>query len=806
MYLGIRTLLGLSVLLSLIETGVLFFQCSLMDKEKKGYFRYWALGTGLNFLGNVVSYMFFSEQFCKTTLIFSDLFIYFGLIYIYKGTYRFFEKGKFSNRNYVIFGVVLSLIIFLDALSAEFSICKYNTIIKSIVVTVLTFQSVRVILKSKKDFKLESSNYLAMVFFSYTAFFAYRATAYIGIDTFEQMGSNPVELLTYIFVNVAGILLTFGFIIIVNNKLNLENIESKENLNVAFNASPNAVIISTFEGEILLVNEGAGELLKYGQEELIGRSVHDFNFWEDKERREIFVRELKGKGTCKNLELSFLRKGGSRFYGMISSGIVVYKGKKAIISVLVDIEKRKLAEAKLKENEAFLEGIIENSDLVIFVKDTDGRYRFVNKKWEEITGVIRQFVYGKKDDEIFSKGIAENFQGLDKLVIESGEVKKREEILKEGDKIRYFLSTKFPLKNIKGEVTGLCGMSMEITNRKENEQKIKELVNQLQIEKEYVERYVILDGLTRIYNRRYFNEAIRREFYRIKRTKSDLSLIILDIDYFKKYNDTYGHLQGDECLKKVALSIKEALHRNTDVLARYGGEEFAVILPDTGMEGALEVAERIRKEVENLKIPHKASDINESITISVGVTTASKEKLVSIEKLVNFADNALYSAKKKGRNRVEAYHESPKEEDKVRFIQLIWNPDDESGNTIIDKEHKRLLEISNEIITALMNRYEKSTCLIIINELLEEITKHFEDEENIMEEIGYPRLAEHRSAHKILKKKAMEFKVKFEESEEYEEVFREVINFMIYDLIAQHLVEKDKDYFPYINRQKGNRI
>lgn len=161
-----------------------------------------------------------------------------------------------------------------------------------------------------------------------------------------------------------------------------------------------------------------------------------------------------------------------------------------------------------------------------------------------------------------------------------------------------------------------------------------------------------LDGLTGVPNRRRFDELLRQEWHRGMRHCSSLSLIMLDIDYFKKFNDTYGHQRGDECLKMVASSLDQAISRETDLVARYGGEEFAVILPETGMKGAEAVAENMRSCVEELAITHEASEIHKYVTISLGVASTVPEREFNIENLIFAADKALYKAKEEGRNRV----------------------------------------------------------------------------------------------------------------------------------------------------------
>lgn len=167
-----------------------------------------------------------------------------------------------------------------------------------------------------------------------------------------------------------------------------------------------------------------------------------------------------------------------------------------------------------------------------------------------------------------------------------------------------------------------------------------------------LERLSSLDGLTGIPNRRRFDEAMKQEWQRSIRHSNALSLIMLDIDFFKLYNDTYGHQGGDECLKRVAKALEAAAKRETDIVARYGGEEFAVILPETGSKGAYEVAEALRKGVEKENIAHASSKVSDHVTISVGVATWLPEKGTGPDQLLSAADEALYKSKETGRNRV----------------------------------------------------------------------------------------------------------------------------------------------------------
>lgn len=164
-----------------------------------------------------------------------------------------------------------------------------------------------------------------------------------------------------------------------------------------------------------------------------------------------------------------------------------------------------------------------------------------------------------------------------------------------------------------------------------------------------------LDGLTAIPNRRQFDETLRLEWRRAGRQGKPLAVLFCDVDYFKQFNDGYGHQVGDECLKAVARVLSGVLRRPADVVARYGGEEFAVILPDTDITGALQVAEGMRAEVEGLRITHRFSPAAPVVTISIGVATVVPERGSPLSpNLLRSADEALYQAKQSGRNRIAA--------------------------------------------------------------------------------------------------------------------------------------------------------
>ncbi|NET51640.1 MAG: diguanylate cyclase [Merismopedia sp. SIO2A8] len=188
-------------------------------------------------------------------------------------------------------------------------------------------------------------------------------------------------------------------------------------------------------------------------------------------------------------------------------------------------------------------------------------------------------------------------------------------------------------------------------------QRVRRLIQQFQLYQQLEEanrelrRLALLDGLTGVANRRRFDEYLEDEWNRMVRERLPLSLILCDIDFFKRYNDTYGHQAGDDCLRRVADALRFCAKRSVDLVARYGGEEFAVILPNTNAAGASRVAKVILEVVSNLEIVHDQSEVSKHVTLSLGIGSIYPKPSKTPQMLISAADKALYQAKAAGRNR-----------------------------------------------------------------------------------------------------------------------------------------------------------
>ena len=194
-----------------------------------------------------------------------------------------------------------------------------------------------------------------------------------------------------------------------------------------------------------------------------------------------------------------------------------------------------------------------------------------------------------------------------------------------------------------GEVDSLVGFMFDISERKKQEQELETLKKQL-------EEYSYQDGLTGIANRRFFEDSYQREWLNAQREQQPLTIMLLDIDYFKQYNDYNGHILGDACLKQIAQILKKSVSRPRDLVARFGGEEFILILPDTTQASAIEVVERILQSIRTADICHSSSPLDQRLSVSLGVKTIIPTQKNDKMAFLKEVDQNLYLAKERGRN------------------------------------------------------------------------------------------------------------------------------------------------------------
>ena len=250
----------------------------------------------------------------------------------------------------------------------------------------------------------------------------------------------------------------------------------------------------------------------------------------------------------------------------------------------------------------------------------------------------------------------------------------------------------------------------------------------------------MVDEVTSVYNRRHFNTRLKEEWQRCMRKQCHISLLMIDIDYFKHYNDTYGHAQGDQCLGEVAATIQSAFKRTSDFVARYGGEEFAVILPDTNLDQAVVMAHRIIEAVNQRALPNHGSKQCDHITVSVGAATTTPSSTESEQTLITAADHQLYRAKDHGRNCVMPSDHLP---------SIQWGQHFSVGHPLMDIHHLKLVGYINKLIEWLNQNSGsfESEILPLVEQINQFAEMHFKAEEGLLMESGFSDYPLHATSH-----------------------------------------------------------
>jgi diguanylate cyclase (GGDEF)-like protein/PAS domain S-box-containing protein len=356
------------------------------------------------------------------------------------------------------------------------------------------------------------------------------------------------------------------------------------------------------------------------------------------------------KGTKDNFTYEYPCHSTSelRWFLLRVTPIKINQNNGAVVSH-VNITDRKLAEIQLERSEQLYRHIAENSTDFISLHTLDGKYTYVSPNHSYLLGYSLNEMVGKSPyDFIHDEDI------------------KKIEFLNDNDNTTIgeitTVTYRFRCKNGKyiwieskyKNVVSVDKVSDEIICVSRDVTKNKQKLIELEEEKKSLKKTVYTDPLTGVFNRRYFNLQFKKVYQEYLQDNIAFSLLVIDIDYFKQYNDTYGHRNGDECLIKVADTLARGVRKN-DIVCRIGGEEFGLILPNTNKEEAISLAEKLCKKVRGLNIPHSKSDVSNRVTVSIGVSTTNLSGgsiHVDQEKLFLLADQALYKSKKRGRNQV----------------------------------------------------------------------------------------------------------------------------------------------------------
>ena len=317
------------------------------------------------------------------------------------------------------------------------------------------------------------------------------------------------------------------------------------------------------------------------------------------------------------------------------------------------MEKRKDTEVALAQRDTILQNILESSPDSIGIFNENMVYQACNPPFVKALGIADvDELIGKRLQDVIPNETYARLSETDKKVLYEGKsLRYIDQVISSTGQCIWYDVVKSPFRDPASGTNGVLVMARDVSERYLAEQKLEEANQEL-------ERLSFVDGLTQISNRRRFDEQLETLWYLHIREQQPLSVMLCDIDYFKEYNDAYGHQSGDEALIKVAEVFRKVLTRSSDCVARYGGEEFGFILPNTTVEGALLVAEKVHEEVKSLALEHHSSKVSDLVTISIGLVSIIPQRLDHSDSIVALADSALYQAKADGRNQTCVHHTS----------------------------------------------------------------------------------------------------------------------------------------------------
>lgn len=415
--------------------------------------------------------------------------------------------------------------------------------------------------------------------------------------------------------------------------------EAKEHFELIFQTIPDATMITVMEtGKLIGYNKAFLEISGYSDEELKAKDMQMVDFYLDIEQREDLLEQLKTTGFCQNKELLLKSKSNNMVIGLISSKIIHIKGEPYILSVIRDITHLKEVESKLRESEERHRLLADNASDVIWMMDLTGQFTYVSPSVEKLRGFTVDEVKKQSQAELLcpdslihlQKGLADAIEDVMNNRPFGDFRGELEQPCKDGTTV-WTETTVSGIYNEKGEFKGMLGVSRDISKRRIMEAEIT--------------RLSVTDKLTQIYNRLKIDEVLESELDRSARSKNPFTIIMLDIDHFKRVNDTYGHQVGDSVLVEIADIMKKHV-RSIDIIGRWGGEEFFVILPQTDLAGGINLAQKLRAVVEQ----NHFTTIDK-LTASFGVAVYQDDRTSA--SIVSRADKALYKAKENGRNCVE---------------------------------------------------------------------------------------------------------------------------------------------------------
>ncbi|MTJ08155.1 PAS domain S-box protein [Anabaena sp. UHCC 0204] len=438
----------------------------------------------------------------------------------------------------------------------------------------------------------------------------------------------------------------------------LELRKSRDFKEAIYNESTDGIfLVDVPDPFILDCNNRAVEMFEVAsKEDLIGTKGQTWQKQQFTDEELVMIAEDVAKLGFWSREIEYITKKGRNFWGNLAVKRINIAGKVIDLVRVTDISNRKKIELALLKSEKRLKEISASSPGVIYitVRRLDGSwyYEYMSRAFEDIHEISVEQIL-ENPHLCFEQFHPDDLAGYGEAVTYSMKTMSpfnyEWRIITPSGKIKWIKASSRPELRENGEIA-YYGIVLDVSERKVAELALEAAEYNLRLANQELEKQVHTDGLTQIANRRCFDSRLEQEWQRLYREQQPLSLLLFDVDYFKLYNDTYGHQMGDECLIKIAESAQQVMYRATDLVARYGGEEFVVILPNTDVESAIAVAERIHAAIQDLAIPHRASEARDTVTISLGMTSIIPTSESSPATLIEQADQALYRAKQQGRN------------------------------------------------------------------------------------------------------------------------------------------------------------
>lgn len=400
----------------------------------------------------------------------------------------------------------------------------------------------------------------------------------------------------------------------------------RKELETIFTTTIDGISIIDYKANFLFANNAFLDMLGYSLEELTKLNSIEISHEEDKENTKRALEEVINLGFRKNYKKRYIGKNNKNIFVMLSTKLM--EDEEKILMSCKDITEQVYQDKMQSEYLNMIDKYIITS-----TTNLEGKITKVSNAFCKASGYNEDEIIGQnhrilKDPEALDDVYKDLWEKITRNETWSGEFRN---IRKDGS-YYWIKATISPIFDIDGIKIGYTSLAEDITNKKT----IEELSRR--------------DALTEVYNRRHFNDIFPRFFKSAKRNNEHLGLIILDVDYFKLYNDTYGHQMGDEVLKSVAQTMEKTLKRGDDYCFRVGGEEFGILFKEDDYEKSKEFANKILENIKNLKIKHEKSEVSEYVTASAGLVCREVKDDDTLNEFYNEADSNLYKAKELGRN------------------------------------------------------------------------------------------------------------------------------------------------------------